>query len=85
MIKGEIFKMQEVLTLVSELAPTLMKYSEIVPKFIDIKVYTFDDGLTNIKINSDRPEVGKALTELLLMMAKLSKANEETKVTVEVN
>jgi hypothetical protein len=74
----------EILNLVSELAPTLMKYSEIDPEYIKVKVNNLD-GLTNIKILSDKPEVGKALAELMLMMAKISEANETTKVSVEVD
>lgn len=74
----------EILNLVSELAPTLMKYSEIEPEFINVQVNNLD-GLTNIKITSDKPEVGKALSELMLMMAKISEANEHTKVSVKVD
>jgi len=75
----------EILNLVGELAPTLMKYSEINPEFIKIKINKFDNGLTNIRIISDKPEVGIALSELLTMMAKITEANESTKVTVEVD
>jgi hypothetical protein len=74
----------EIIELVGELAPTLMKYSEINPELINIKVYNFDNGAVNIKINSDKPEVGEALTELLLLVAKISEAGN-TKVNVEVN
>lgn len=74
----------EILNLVSELAPTLMKYSEIEPEYINVKVNNLD-GLTNIKIMSDKPEVGQALSELMLMMAKISETNEHTKVNVEVD
>ena len=73
----------DLMNVVGELAPTLMKYSEINPKYIKIKIEKFDNGC-QIKIISDKPEVCDALTELLLMMAKISEANEETKVTVDV-
>ena len=75
--------MGNILTVVSELAPTLMKYSEITPEYINIKISEMDKG-TNILILSDKPEVSKALSELMLMMAKISESGE-TKVSVEVN
>jgi hypothetical protein len=73
----------EIFTVVTELAPTLMKYSEINPKFINVQV---SKGKTTlIKIESDKAEVGEALSELLLMMAKISETNPNCKVKVEVS
>jgi hypothetical protein len=75
--------MGNILTVVSELAPTLMKYSEIQPDYINIKVTELEKG-SNILITSDKPEVSKALSELMLMMAKISETGN-TKVSVEVD
>lgn len=75
--------MGNILTVVSELAPTLMKYSDIQPEYIKIKITELDQG-SNILITSDKPETSKALTELMLMMAKISETGN-TKVSVEVD
>jgi hypothetical protein len=72
----------EIFAVVTELAPTLMKYSEINPSFINVQVKKGCETL--IKIESDKAEVGNALSELLLMMAKISETNPNCKVKVEV-
>lgn len=72
------------MNLVSQLAPFLMQYSDIDPNFIKINI-TNVDKITNIKITSDKDEIGKALTELLTLMVKLTEANGKTKVSIEVN
>jgi hypothetical protein len=66
---------------IMELMPTMLKYSEIEPEFIKIDIEEFNNG-AQIKIISDKPEVSKALTEILLMMGKLSETNPKTKVEV---
>ena len=66
---------------IMELMPTMLKYSEIEPEFIKIDIEEFDNG-AQIKIISDKKEVSKALTEILLMMGKLSETNPKTKVEV---
>jgi hypothetical protein len=66
---------------IMELMPTMLKYSEINPEYIKIDIEEFNNG-AQIKIISDKPEVSKALTEILLLMGKLSETNPNTKVEV---
>jgi len=63
-------------SVMSDLMPTLQKYSDIQPKQIDIKVEKYNEG-TIIKIKSDKPEVTIALAEILGVMSKMQ---TETKV-----
>lgn len=71
----------DLMEVISELMPTMLKYSEIEPEFIKIQIEEYDNG-AQIKIISDKKEVSKALTEILIMMGKISETNPKCKVEV---
>ena len=70
----------ELFEVMNGLMPILQKYSEVTPKFLNIKIEKYNEG-TIIKIQSDVTEVGEILAEIL---SSFSGVNPDCKVDVKV-
>ena len=75
--------MSEYIGMMNDFMPTILKYSSLNVKEVDIHVTKLEDGVI-LEIKSDNNQIGDMLADMMITVAQLAKG-KEGKVNVKVD